>query len=129
MNIVVKGKHLKENAALEEFALKKAQKFYTHYPEIIKVEIELRSEVAHKGKDSHFSVDINVKVPGHTFKIVDQEQDMYKAVDRAVDRMNENLRREKGRHHSKLKRLKITLKDLGINAAIHLRAKRFFRKG
>ena len=101
MNIAVKGKHLKENTALEDYALNKSTKFYHHYPEIIKVEVELRSEIGHKGKDGDFITDILVKVPGHTFKVIDQERYMYKAIDKSVKRMIEVLRREKEKHQKK----------------------------
>lgn len=128
MNIVVKGKNLKENAALEEFSLKKAEKFYHFYPEIVNVEIELRSEIGRKGKEADFICDINVKVPGHTFKMSDQERDMYKAIDKAVKRMSEVLRREKSKHHGRLKRLRYSLRDLGFNAILRLTTKRIFRR-
>src|SRR3990167_8986190 len=98
MNIVIKGTTVKENRALEDYALKKSEKFYHHFPEIVKVEIELRTEIGRKNKEDDFIADILVKVPGHTFKVSDQELDMYKSIDRAVKRMIEVLRREKEKH-------------------------------
>lgn len=130
MNIVVKGKHLRENAALEEFALKKTSKFYHFYPEIIKIEIELKSETGHRGKETDFLADLMVKVPGKTFKITDNERDMYKAIDRAVDRMIETLRREKdwkkGRATRSLR--KLSLRGLDFWAPIRAVNKRIFRR-
>ena len=75
MNIVVKGKHLTKNQALEDYASKKSEKFSHYFKDIVKVEIELRSEVGRKSKEEEFIADINVKVPGHTFKVTDQEWD------------------------------------------------------
>ncbi|HSX57723.1 MAG TPA: ribosome-associated translation inhibitor RaiA [Candidatus Saccharimonadales bacterium] len=95
MSIVVKGKHLNENQALQDYATKKSQKFYRYFPEIIRTEIELRSEKAHKDKETDFIVNIVVKIPKKTLKISDQAGDMYAAIDKACDRMNEILRREK----------------------------------
>lgn len=103
MNIVFKGKNLPEHAALEDYTNEKIQKFFRHFKDIIKVEVELRTEVARKDKNDDFIVDINVKVPGHTFQITDSENDMYKAIDRAVKRMNEVLRREKERHSGRFR--------------------------
>lgn len=130
MNIVVKGKHLTTNKALEDYALKKSEKFYHHNREIIKVEVELRTEVGHKGKENDFIADINVKIPGHTLKITDQERDMYKAIDRAVKRMNESLRREKEKHTSRFRRhLKRFIEvRAGIPGAVHAVRKRLFRE-
>lgn len=130
MNIAIKGKHLNENNALEDYALNKSTKFYHHYPEIIKVEVELRSEISHKGKEGDFIVDILVKVPGHTFKISDQERDMYKAIDKSVKRMIEVLRREKEKHQKKDgKHIRKSLVDrLGFGDALHSLNKRLFRR-
>jgi len=130
MNIVVKGKHLRENQALEDFALKKSSKFYHFYPEIIKTEIELRSETGHAGKDSDFIADIIVKIPGKTFKVTDNERDMYKAIDRAVGRMNETLRREKDWQKGRAKRSlrKFSLRNLDLFAPFKVVNKRLFRR-
>lgn len=130
MNIVVKGKHLKENLALEEFATKKASKFYHFYPEIIKIEIELRSETGHAGKESDFLADILVKVPGKTFKVADSERDMYKAIDRAVARMTETLRREKDWQKSRAKQSlrKFSLRNLDVLGSFKSVNKRLFRR-
>lgn len=128
MSIVVKGKHVRTNAALESYATKKVEKFYHFYPKIVKIEIELRSEIAHKKKDSDFICDINVKVPGHTFKISDSEDDLYKAVDLAVKRMNEVLRRESAKHRSRERRfLRGNWQEFGGQLVGHLR-KRLFRR-
>ncbi len=130
MNIVVKGKHLTKNQALEDYASKKSEKFSHYFKDIVKVEIELRSEVGRKSKEEEFIADINVKVPGHTFKVTDQEWDMYKAIDRAVKRMSEVLRREKEKHqglwHRHIKRL--ILDRVAIPGAVHSISKRLFRQ-
>lgn len=130
MNIVVKGTHVRENKALEQYALQKSEKFYYHYPKIVKIEIELRSESGHKRKEDDFIADILVKVPGHTFKVSDHERDMYKAIDRSVSRMVEVLRREKEKHQKKdAKHVKRWLiNKLGFGGSLHAFNKRFFRK-
>lgn len=127
MSIVIKGRNVPDNAALETFATKKAEKFSHFYPEIVKVEIELRAEVSHKNKETDFICDINVKVPGHTFKVSDSEDDLYKAVDKAVKRMNETLRREHDKHQgSDRRRFRGRWKEVGSQIVGHLR-KRLFR--
>ncbi len=130
MNIVVKGTTVKENKALEDYALKKVEKFYHYYPQIVKIEVELRTEIGRKNKEDDFISDILVKVPGHTFKVSDQERDMYKAIDRSVHRMIEVLRREKGRHQKRdEKHLRKNLVDrLGFGDALHAINKRLFRR-
>ncbi len=130
MNIVIKGSTVKENQALEDYALKKSERFYHYYPEIVKIEIELRSEIGRKNKDEDFIADILVKVPGHTFKVSDQEFDMYKAIDRSVKRMIEVLRREKEKHQKQdAKHVRRSLVyRLGFGDALHAINKRIFRR-
>lgn len=130
MNIVIKGSSVKENRALEGYALKKSEKFYHHYPEIVKVEFELRNEIGRKNKEDDFIADILVKVPGHTFKVSDQELDMYKAIDRSVKRMVEVLRREKEKHQERDGKhfRKNLVNRLGFGDALHAINKRIFRR-
>ncbi len=104
MNIAVKGIAVRENRALEDYAFKKASKFYHYYPEITKIEVELRTEDGRAAKDDDFIADMTLHIPGKTLKVSDQERDLYKAVDRASRRMIESLRREKSKHQSLLRR-------------------------
>ncbi len=127
MNIVIKGKHLKENQALEDYAREKTAKFYHFESKIIKVEIELRAEVGHKGKESDFIADINVKVPGNTFKVTDYERDMYKAIDKATRRMNEVLRREHDKKQTRLKKHFNRIRQIDFGQALRSINKKIFR--
>lgn len=129
MNIVVKGKNLKENKALEDYALTKTTKFYHFAPEITKIEIELRAEIGHKGKETDFITDLTVKVPGNTFKVTDDERDMYKAIDRAIKRMNEVLRREHDKKQGRLKTHLNSLRRFSFPGILRSVNKRIFRQG
>jgi len=104
MKISVRGKHLKENQALEEHALNKASKLSLFAKDITKIDIEMLSEPAHLAKEDDFIVDVTVHVSGHTFQVRDSENDMYKAVDKAVKRMEETLRRNKEKHLDRFRR-------------------------
>ena len=132
MNIAVKGVHVKENKALEDFAMRKAEKFYRHNPEITKVEIELKSETSHKKKEDDFIADITLHIPGKTLKIADQERDLYVAVDHAVNRMNEILRREKGKEDGRFRHRLGRAVRRGLNIfpeALQRVNKNLFRRG
>lgn len=129
VKVSVKGVSVRENTSLEDYALKKAEKFYHHFPEIIKVEIELRTELGRKGKENDFIADINLHIPGKTIKVSDQERDLYKAVDRSVDRMLEVLRREKGKKQGRFRHSlsRLVTKGLGYFPALGKVNKRIFR--
>ncbi len=95
MQVSVRGKHLKENKALEAHALEKAAKLSKINKGITKIEVELLAETSHLAKKDDFIVDVTAHVPGHTFQVRDSEVDMYQAIDAAVRRMEEVLRRHK----------------------------------
>ncbi|MDP2671307.1 MAG: ribosome-associated translation inhibitor RaiA [bacterium] len=95
MHVAVRGKHLEENEALENHALEKAKKLSRFAKDITRLEIELISEPAHLKKEEDYIVDVTLHVSGHTFQIRDSENDMYKAIDKAIERMIETLRRRK----------------------------------
>jgi ribosomal subunit interface protein len=116
MNIAVKGVSVKENRALENYALEKAEKFYHIFPEIVKVEIELKTEVGRRGKEEDFIADLTLHIPHKTLKLSDSERDLYKAIDKAVERMLEILRREKGKKDGRLQ-LKMNKKKPGSQEA------------
>jgi len=105
MQVSVRGKHLKENRALEDYALEKASKLGRLAKDMTKVEIELLAEVSHLAKQDDFIVDITTHVTGHTFQVRDSEMDMYQAIDKAVRRMEEVLRRHKEKLIEKPRRL------------------------
>ena len=101
MSIVISGRHFKETPALKKYAQQKIAKFYRHHKEILKIEVVMDSEVAHRGKESDFIIEINVHVPGHTFEVKDLERDMYKAIDKASDKMVRILTKDKEKHQAR----------------------------
>jgi len=131
MNIAVKGVHVKENKALENYAQSKAEKLYNHFPQIIKVEIELKTETSRRGKDDDFIANITLQIPKKTLKVFDQERDLYRAIDSAVERMTEVLRREKGKKSSRLRKQVGKIMKRGLDyfpEAWHAVNKRVFRR-
>ncbi len=85
---------------MKTYAEKKVKKFYKHHPKITKITVEMNSETAHRGKETDYLVDITVIVPRHTLTIRDSERDMYKAIDKACDRMIRALTKEKEKHET-----------------------------
>lgn len=98
MSLVISGRHFRETPALKAYTKEKAAKFYRHHKDIQKIVIEMTSEIAHRGKEADYVVDIRVAVPGHLFSIRDTERDMYKAIDKAINRMVRLLTRDKEKH-------------------------------
>ena len=98
MSLVISGRHFAKTPALKIYAEQKASKFYKHHGEILKIVVEMNSEIAHRGRDADYIVDIAVSVPGHVIRIRDSERDMYKAIDKAVDRTVQALTRDKEKH-------------------------------
>lgn len=103
MSIIISGRHFAETPALSKYAKAKIAKFYRHHKEILKVEVIMNSETAHRGKETDFIVEINVHVPGHMFEVKDLERDMYKALDKSTDKMVRILTKDKEKHQKRRK--------------------------
>lgn len=101
MSLQISGRHFKETPALKAYTQEKATKFYRHHKDIQKIVIEMDSEIAHRGKEADYIVDISVTTPGHVISVRDSERDMYKAIDKAVNRMVRALTKDKEKQQKK----------------------------
>lgn len=95
MKIVVSGIHLKENPQIEDYAAKKVQKLQKFHSKIEKAYVRLIEEPAHRGKEQDYICEITLHVPGRILEITDSERAMDKAIDKAIERMKRSLTKHK----------------------------------
>lgn len=100
MTTVISGRHFEETPALKAYAERKISKFYRHHRQIQKIVIEMNSETAHRGKEKDYFIDISVTIPGNILTVRDSERDMYKAIDKATDKMIRALTKNKEKHQT-----------------------------
>lgn len=95
MKIVISGIHLKKNPQIEDYATKKVQKLQKFHPKIEKIYVRLIEKGAHRGKEQDYICEITIHVPGHILEITDSERAMDKAIDKAIERMKRTLTKHK----------------------------------
>lgn len=105
VSVIISGHHFSETPALKAYAQEKLTKLFRHFDQIIKIECEMNSEIAHRGKESDYYVLLNIQIPGKTIRIEDNERDMYKAIDKAIDRADTTLRKIKEKELTKRRKI------------------------
>lgn len=98
MSIVISGIHLESDPKLKVYAHKKSNKLLRYHPKITDIKVRLLSEKSHRGQEQDYYCEITVHVPGKILEIVDVERAMDKAIDKAVERMKRALIK----HHEKV---------------------------
>lgn len=101
MKIIISGLHLKKFPELEVYAAKRVQKLTRYFKNIIKLEVRLIWEKSHRNELHSAACEIIADIPGRNLEIVERDQTMDKAIDRAVERMKRLLVKTKERKISK----------------------------
>lgn len=101
MQIIISGLHLGKIPELKEYATKRVQKLARYFPHIIKLEVRLIWEKSHRNELHSAACEIIADIPGRNLQIVERDQNMDKAIDRAVERMKRLLVKTKEKLISK----------------------------
>lgn len=91
MRIIVSGLHLAKFPELEDYAAKRVQKLGRYFPRIVKLEVRLIWERSHRNELHSSACEIIADIPGRNLEIVERDQSMDKAIDKAVERMKRLL--------------------------------------
>lgn len=101
MKITITGIHLNNQENLREYARKKAEKLAKYDPKIKSINVRLSAQKSHGGKNHNYYCEIETDLPGRKLEIVDHEETMDKAIDKATERMKKSLTRNKEKDISK----------------------------
>lgn len=97
MKIIISGLHLKKFPQLEQYAAKRVQKLSRYFKNIVKLEVRLIWEKSHRNELHSAACEIIADIPGRNLEIVERDETMDKAIDRAVERMKRLLVKTKER--------------------------------
>ena len=112
MNIVISGIHLQQFPELEDYARKKVSKLGKFHPKIGEIRVRLISQKSHREKTQDYDCQIEIDIPGKNLSIIDTEESMEKAIDKAVERMKRLLVKHKEKPVSKRVRKGVLTKIL-----------------
>jgi len=94
MRINFTARHFKAPEQLKEFSEKKVSKLKKYYDNIIECEITLSYEKLTQ------VAEISVRVYSQTLCVVEKSDDIFKSIDAAVDKLERQLKKYKGKTRS-----------------------------
>ena len=108
-NVIISGLHMDLTDALKSIVMEKTEKLFKHEESIIRLRIELESTTCSATRQNEFVAKGHVEMNGSPIVINEASNDLYKSIDRLIDKLDRGLRR---RARLKLvKRKKTSLND------------------
>ena len=99
--------------ALKATVLEKTERLFKHEDRIIRVRVELESQNCSTSHQNQFVAKGHVEIYGSPIVITEVSNDLYKSIDRLVDKLDRGLRRR-----SRLRRVKRKQTSLYDTAAM-----------
>ncbi|HOJ04917.1 MAG TPA: ribosome-associated translation inhibitor RaiA [Bacteroidota bacterium] len=94
MNVNFTARHFKAHDGLKHYALSQVSTLKKYYDGIVNGSIVLRFE---KAKDSTKIAEINLAVYGTNLVAIEKSEDFYKSIDNAVEKLERQLLKYKGK--------------------------------
>lgn len=101
--LLIKGKNVDVNEKTKDYIEKRAAKFDRHLNNIAETKVEVTEEKT-KSKDSRYVVEITLDLQGMLLRSEERAGDIFSAVDLAVETMDRQILRYKGRLQGRKRR-------------------------
>lgn len=93
-DIILSGVHLDLTEAIKAAVRDKAEKLFNHEERIIRLRVELAFNDNKKhGKEEEFMAKGHIEINGPPLIVSEESDDLYKSIDRMVDKLDRKLRR------------------------------------
>ena len=96
MSLMIKAKHIQISAETEDYIEKKTNKFNRFLPKIDEVRVDINPEKTN-GREERVVVEVTVRSDGKILRAEDRNRELRTAVDVAVDKLNRQIARFKGK--------------------------------
>lgn len=96
MNFLLTGQHVDISPALREYVETKFARVISHFDQIIDIAVVLGIEQPSE-KDKRQRAEVNLRVKGKVFHLDHYADDLYKAIDGLVDRLDRQVLKHKGK--------------------------------
>ncbi|NEX63919.1 ribosome hibernation-promoting factor, HPF/YfiA family [Noviherbaspirillum galbum] len=107
MNLLLTGQHVDVSPALREYVEKKLERITRHFDQIIDIAVVLGVEKPSE-KEKRQRAEINMRLKGNVIHVEHFAEDLYAAVDCAVDKLDRQVLKYKGKvqdhQHESIKR-------------------------
>ena len=91
--VIISGLHMDLTDALKSTVLEKTEKLLKHEERIIRVRVDLESKTCSTSGQNEFVAKGHLEMNGPTIVIAESSNDLYKSIDRLVDKLDRGLRR------------------------------------
>jgi putative sigma-54 modulation protein len=109
-NLIISGLHLDLTDALKNIVNDKMEKIFKHDEKIIRARIELDQDSRSSSHKNQFTAKGHLELKGPTITISSSSDNLYKAIDNLIERLDRGLRRKA--RLQRVKRKQISLQDL-----------------
>lgn len=97
MIINIHGTNLELTPALRAYAEEKISGLTKYFDNITQADIDIGRNTNHHQKGDVYFAEVNLHVPGQILRVVKEEEDLYKAIDKVKDHMKDQLSTLKGK--------------------------------
>jgi len=101
MKITIQGTGIELTQAIKEYAIEKIESLEKFFDNIQNADIDLGRRSTHHQHGDVFYAEVNVSVPGKLLRVVKEEPDLYKAIDKVKDHFKVEFERMKGKMRDK----------------------------
>ena len=95
MIITIQGTGIELTPAMRQYAKEKVESLTKFFDNIVKAEIDLGKTSNHHQKGDIFYAEVNLHVPRQLLRVVKEEEDLYKAIDKVKDHLKDELQKMK----------------------------------
>lgn len=105
MIITMHGTGLELTAHIREYAEEKISGLTKYFKNIVKAEIDLGLTSNHHHKGDIYYAEVNLHLPRRVVRVVKEEKDLYKAIDKVKDHLKVDLEKTKEKMRIKDKKV------------------------
>lgn len=98
MHINLKSTKIELTPAIKEYVFEKVDSLEKFYNGILQTDVEVGKTTRHHQKGDVFFCEINASVPNTLLRAREEMDDLYKAVNKAKDLMQRELKKYKGKN-------------------------------
>ncbi len=91
MIVTIHGTGMELTPAIREYAEEKILSLEKFFDNITKAEIDIGMNSHHHNKGKIFYAEVTLDIPGKTLRVVKEEEDLYKAIDKVKDHFKVEL--------------------------------------
>jgi len=109
-NLIISGLHLDLTDALKNIVSDKMEKIFKHEEKIIRARVELDQDSRSSSHKNQFTAKGHLELKGSTITISSSSDNLYKAIDDLIEKLDRGLRRKA--RLKRVKRKQVSLQDL-----------------